>query len=147
MRPHRRLRSIPHLVAAALLLVTAPAAAQETGKEPAVAPVPAVLAVAAPDPRLGLGPLPSVATAPDGAAGATTDAPRNDAMVNGALIALGALGIIDNVVVHWILGWHRAIEDHPHTLEIEIGIVAASAAMLTAGILRERRARAERPDD
>jgi len=70
---------------------------------------------------------------------------RNDAMLNGALIALGALGIFDNVVVHWILGWHRAIEDSPHALEIEIGIVAISAAALVTGVVRERRARQEQP--
>jgi len=66
---------------------------------------------------------------------------RNDAMLNGALITLGALGIYDNVVVHWILGWHRVIEDSPYNLEIEIGIVAVSTAMLVAGLVRERRAR------
>jgi uncharacterized membrane protein len=62
-------------------------------------------------------------------------------MLNGALISLGALGIFDNVVIHWILGWHRAIEDSPYALEIEIGIVAVSAPMLAAGVVRERRAR------
>jgi hypothetical protein len=40
-----------------------------------------------------------------------------------------------------ILGWHRAIEGSPHNLEIEIGIVAVSSAMLVAGVVRERRAR------
>jgi hypothetical protein len=69
---------------------------------------------------------------------------RDGAMLNGALIALGALGIFDNVVVHWILGWHRAIEDSPHYLEIEIAIVTVSTAMLVAGVVRERRARADR---
>jgi uncharacterized membrane protein len=66
---------------------------------------------------------------------------RSDAMINGALIALGALGIFDNVVIHWILGWHRAIEDSPYALHLEIGIVAASTAMLVTGVVRERRAR------
>jgi hypothetical protein len=66
---------------------------------------------------------------------------RNDAMLNGALIVVGALGVLDNVVVHWILGWHRIIDDHPHALELEIAAVAVSAALLGAGILRERNAR------
>jgi uncharacterized membrane protein len=69
------------------------------------------------------------------------DRARNDALVNGALIALGGLGIFDNVVFHWILGWHRAIEDSPYALHIEIGIVALSTIMVVAGLLRERRAR------
>jgi uncharacterized membrane protein len=72
---------------------------------------------------------------------------RTDAMLNGALIALGALGILDNVVVHWLLGWHRPIEHSPYALEAEIGIVAVSAAMLIAGFVRERRARRAVGDD
>jgi hypothetical protein len=66
---------------------------------------------------------------------------RNHAMLNGALVALGALGILDNVMVHWILGWHRAIEGSPYALHMEIGVVAVSAAMMATGIVRERRAR------
>jgi hypothetical protein len=66
---------------------------------------------------------------------------RNDAMLNGAMIIVGALGVFDNVVVHWILGWHRIIEDHPHALELEIAAVAVSTAMLATGIVRERNAR------
>jgi len=67
---------------------------------------------------------------------------RNSAMINGALIAVGTLGVVDNVVVHWILGWHRAIEGSPYSLQMEIGIVAVSAAMVATGIVRERRSRA-----
>jgi hypothetical protein len=32
-----------------------------------------------------------------------------DAMVNGALITLGSLGTADNIVIHWVLGWHRLV--------------------------------------
>lgn len=35
---------------------------------------------------------------------------RNDAVPNGALIALGALAILDNV--HWLFGLHRAVPDY-----------------------------------
>lgn len=93
------------------------------------------------EPRLAAPLAPVLELAAFNAEPQLTSRERNDAMLNGALITLGALGIYDNVVVHWILGWHRAIEDHPHTLEIEIGIVALSTAMLVTGIVRERRAR------
>jgi hypothetical protein len=122
---------------------SAPGAAQEVDLAIISPPVPAPLHLTAPDPRLRLGSRPTGALPENDAESDPIRARRNDAMVNGGLIALGALGIIDNVVVHWILGWHRAIEDHPHNLQIEVGIVAASAAMLTAGVWRERRARAE----
>lgn len=65
---------------------------------------------------------------------------RNDAMLNGALIALGALGIVDNVVNHWILELHRAVPG-PYTLQVEIGLVAVSTALLVTGLRRERQAR------
>jgi hypothetical protein len=67
---------------------------------------------------------------------------RTDAMVNGALIALGALGIVDNVVFYWILALHRAVPG-PHALEVEVGLVAVSAGMLSLGIWRERQSRKE----
>ena len=36
---------------------------------------------------------------------------RTDALINGALIALGALGILDNLIAHWLLGVHRAVPE------------------------------------
>jgi hypothetical protein len=44
---------------------------------------------------------------------------RDAAMVNGALIALGILGIVDNVVFHWMLELHRAVPG-PHALTVEV---------------------------
>jgi uncharacterized membrane protein len=66
--------------------------------------------------------------------------PRTDAMLNGALIALGVMAILDNVLVHWILRLHRAVPG-PHVLEIEIGLVALGVVLVGLGIWRERRAR------
>ncbi len=68
---------------------------------------------------------------------------RNDALVNGALIATGALGILDNLVAHWLLGLHRAVPGR-HALAAEIALVAASAGLLVLGVWRERRARGAR---
>jgi uncharacterized membrane protein len=65
---------------------------------------------------------------------------RNLAMINGALIALGALGIVDNIVFHWILELHRAVPG-PHALTVEAALVIVSAGLLVLGIWRERRAR------
>ena len=62
---------------------------------------------------------------------------RNDALVNGALIAIGALGILDNLVVHWLLGLHRAVPWR-HALAAEIALVAASAGLLVLGVWRDR---------
>lgn len=65
---------------------------------------------------------------------------RTDAMINGALIALGVLGMLDNIVVHWLLELHRAIPGE-HAFEVELALVAGSAVLLFLGIWREHRTR------
>jgi uncharacterized membrane protein len=69
---------------------------------------------------------------------------RNDAMLNGGLIAIGALGIFDNIVFHWLLELHRAVPG-PYALAVEISLVVISAFLLGAGVWRERRARSYPP--
>jgi uncharacterized membrane protein len=65
---------------------------------------------------------------------------RSDAVLNGALIAVGALGILDNIVVHWLLQLHRAVPG-PHALEVELSLLALSAGLFILGVWRELRAR------
>jgi len=60
--------------------------------------------------------------------------------LNGGLIALGAMGFLDNVLVHWWLGLHRAIPGR-NALAVEILLTMASAALLGIGVTRERRVR------
>ena len=65
---------------------------------------------------------------------------RTDALVNGALISIGALAIVDNIVAHWILGLHRAVPG-PWAMPVEIGLVLLGVGMLAVGLWHERRAR------
>jgi uncharacterized membrane protein len=65
---------------------------------------------------------------------------RGHAMVNGAMIAMGSLAILDNVVVHWLLGLHRAVPG-PNALLVEWCLIALGAALVVIGWRRERRAR------
>ena len=65
---------------------------------------------------------------------------RSGALVNGALIAIGTLGVIDNVVVHWLLRLHRAVPG-PWATEVEIALVVLSLGLLLVGLGREIRAR------
>jgi hypothetical protein len=62
---------------------------------------------------------------------------RTSANLNGALIVIGLLGTLDNVLVHWILGLHRLIEGSAYTLHAEIALVISSSAILAIGIHRE----------
>ncbi len=66
--------------------------------------------------------------------------PRTDALINGALMAIGALGVVDNVVVHWILRLHRAVPGE-HALAVEWLLVLASLLLFVVGFVRERHAR------
>jgi hypothetical protein len=65
---------------------------------------------------------------------------RNDALINGALIAIGTIGVLDNIIVHWMLKLHRAVPGC-HAFAVELGLVAVSIGLLTLGSWREWRAR------
>lgn len=65
---------------------------------------------------------------------------RSGAMVNGALVALGIVAVVDNVVSHWILGLHRAVPG-PHAGVVEAALVTLGVVMTATGTVRERRAR------
>ena len=65
---------------------------------------------------------------------------RNGALINGALIGLGTLAIVDNVAAHWLLGLHRAVP-WSWAGPVEVGLVALGTSMLAPGLWRERRAR------
>ncbi|MEV4202989.1 hypothetical protein [Micromonospora globbae] len=62
-------------------------------------------------------------------------------MVDGALIALGAVAILDNVVAHWLLGLHRAVPDGTAATVVEIGPLVVGIVLLLVRVTRERRAR------
>ena len=65
---------------------------------------------------------------------------RNAAMLNGALMAVGALSVIDNVVAHWILELHRAVPG-PYALHVEWSLIVLGAILFAIGFSRELRAR------
>lgn len=67
-------------------------------------------------------------------------ADRSEPMINGALIALGAMAVVDNVVAHWIFGLHRAIPG-PWALHVEVVLVGVGVLLVALGVWRERHAR------
>jgi hypothetical protein len=58
---------------------------------------------------------------------------RTGAMANGALIALGATAILDNLVAHWLLGLHRAVPDTSVAVVVETALVAVGIACCWSG--------------
>lgn len=65
---------------------------------------------------------------------------RTDALVNGALIALGAAAVLDNVFSHWLLGLHRAVPGDAAT-PLEAALLVLGLVLVATGMLRELRAR------
>ena len=53
---------------------------------------------------------------------------RTGALINGALIAIGTLGVVDNIIVHWVLQLHRAVPGRD-ALGVELALVAVSACL------------------
>jgi hypothetical protein len=72
-----------------------------------------------------------------------SSAQRNSAALNGALMAVGLLAVVDNVVFHWLLGLHRLF-DGPELVVFatEAVLVVLGIAMFGLGMFREGRARA-----
>jgi membrane protein implicated in regulation of membrane protease activity len=66
---------------------------------------------------------------------------RNQALLNGALITVGALAVLDNVVVHWLLGLHRAVPAPELATPVEVALAALGGVLLAVGLWREYRGR------
>lgn len=66
---------------------------------------------------------------------------RSSALINGALISLGAVSILDNIISHWLLKWHRVLPDHKLSGFVEVAIFVLGIVMLSAGIYREVKGR------
>lgn len=67
---------------------------------------------------------------------------RRNAMLNGALVGMGAVAVLDTVVVHWILDLHRTFDGPTWAvLSTEIATVALGVALVVIGVWREAAAR------
>lgn len=65
---------------------------------------------------------------------------RREALINGAVIALGAAAVLDNVFSHWLFGLHRAVPGSAAT-PVELVLFAAGVLAVGIGVRREMRAR------
>jgi uncharacterized membrane protein len=73
-------------------------------------------------------------------------AQRNSAALNGALMAIGLLAVVDNVVFHWLLGLHRLFDGpEPLVFAAEAALVVVGLVLFGIGMFREGRARAGLP--
>ena len=55
--------------------------------------------------------------------------------VTGVLITLGILAITDNIIVHWMLKWHRVLDNNPElSTIIEIMLVVLGIVLVIFGM-------------
>lgn len=66
---------------------------------------------------------------------------RNQALLNGALISIGLIAILDNIISHWIFKWHRIIPDETFSIYLEITLFTIGIILLIVGMYREIRIR------
>lgn len=71
---------------------------------------------------------------------------RNHVLLNGMLISIGLIAVLDNVISHWIFKWHRILPDETLSKYLEIALFIVGIIMFVLGIYREikgRKAKAE----
>lgn len=63
-------------------------------------------------------------------------------LLDGALLLAGVLAVVDNALVHWVLGWHRLVEGWSGTLYAEVALSFTGLAMIALALVRlQRRSR------
>jgi uncharacterized membrane protein len=65
---------------------------------------------------------------------------RRQALLNGAMVALGLVAVVDNVVSHWVFGLHRAVPG-PAAAMVETFLVVLGVVLVALGLWRESRQR------
>ena len=66
---------------------------------------------------------------------------RNHVLLNGMLISIGLIAILDNIISHWIFKWHRILPDETLSKYLEIALFIAGIVMLGLGIYKEIKGR------
>lgn len=62
---------------------------------------------------------------------------RNRILINGSLISLGLVAILDNIFSHWLFKWHRILPDETLSEYLEITLFILGLVLLGIGLFRE----------
>jgi len=62
---------------------------------------------------------------------------RNRILINGSLISLGLVAILDNIFSHWLFKWHRILPDETLSEYLEIALFILGLILLGMGLYRE----------
>jgi len=70
-------------------------------------------------------------------AGKMKHSERNRILINGSLISLGLVAILDNVFSHWIFKWHRILPDETLSEYLEVALFILGLILFGIGLYRE----------
>jgi hypothetical protein len=73
--------------------------------------------------------------------GSIKNSERNRILINGSLISIGLVAILDNIISHWIFKWHSILPDQTLSKYLEIASFILGLILLGIGTYRERKDR------
>ena len=62
---------------------------------------------------------------------------RNRILINGSLISLGLIFVLDNIFSHWLFKWHRILPDETLSRYLEVTLFIIGLILLAIGVFRE----------
>ncbi|WP_368487467.1 hypothetical protein [Clostridium sp. BJN0013] len=62
---------------------------------------------------------------------------RNRILINGSLISLGLIAILDNIFSHWLFKWHRILPNKTLSGYLEVTLFILGLILLAIGVFRE----------
>lgn len=62
---------------------------------------------------------------------------RNRILINGSLISLGLIAILDNIFSHWLFKWHRILPNKALSGYLEVTLFILGLILLAIGVFRE----------
>jgi len=62
---------------------------------------------------------------------------RNRILINGSLVSLGLVAILDNIFSHWLFKWHRILPDEILSEYLETALFILGLILFGVGLYRE----------
>ena len=62
---------------------------------------------------------------------------RNRILINGSLISLGLVAILDNIFSHWLFKWHKILPDETLSEYLEVVLFILGLILFCVGVYRE----------
>lgn len=70
---------------------------------------------------------------------------RNRILINGSLISLGLVTVLDNIFSHWLFKWHRILPNETLSEYLEIALFILGLMLFGIGAYREIKDRRNKP--